>query len=219
LGFVSVLLAKTLRSQTFKLALLAIAIFGALLISLLCYVYWLTASYLRSRTDQAIGAELASLEKVHTSTGRNGLMAVIPQRIAEGRPEGGVYLLAGPSFALLAGNLPDWPPDVKGGSGWDNVRADGARLDLRVAFVTLADGSHLLVGKDVGGLNDVARKINIALALSVLLIFALAGLATVLVTRRTVGRIEAINATSRAIMQGGLGQRIPLRGTHDEWMN
>jgi signal transduction histidine kinase len=37
------------------------------------------------------------------------------------------------------------------------------------------------------------------------------------VTRRTVGRIEAINATSQAIMQSGLGLRIPLRGTQDEW--
>jgi signal transduction histidine kinase len=32
-----------------------------------------------------------------------------------------------------------------------------------------------------------------------------------------VGRIEQINATSRAIMQSGLDQRIPLRGSHDEW--
>jgi signal transduction histidine kinase len=39
----------------------------------------------------------------------------------------------------------------------------------------------------------------------------------VLVTRRTVGRIEQINATSRAIMLSGLDQRIPLRGSHDEW--
>jgi signal transduction histidine kinase len=38
-----------------------------------------------------------------------------------------------------------------------------------------------------------------------------------LVTRRTVGRIEQINATSRAIMASGLDQRIPLRGSHDEW--
>ena len=45
----------------------------------------------------------------------------------------------------------------------------------------------------------------------------LAGVASISVTRRTVGRIEAINATSRAIMQSGLGQRIPLRGTRDEW--
>ena len=41
--------------------------------------------------------------------------------------------------------------------------------------------------------------------------------ASILVTRRTVGRIESINATSRAIMQSGLDKRIPLRGTNDEW--
>jgi len=49
------------------------------------------------------------------------------------------------------------------------------------------------------------------------LIFVLAGVASILVTRRTVGRIEQINATSRAIMQSGLDRRIPLRGSHDEW--
>jgi signal transduction histidine kinase len=51
----------------------------------------------------------------------------------------------------------------------------------------------------------------------VLLIFVIAGVSAVTITRRTVGRIEAINATSRAIMQSGLGKRIPLRGTRDEW--
>jgi signal transduction histidine kinase len=45
----------------------------------------------------------------------------------------------------------------------------------------------------------------------------LAGVASFTVTRRTVGRIESVNATSRAIMHSGLGQRIPLRGTQDEW--
>jgi signal transduction histidine kinase len=49
------------------------------------------------------------------------------------------------------------------------------------------------------------------------MIFVLAGVAGIAVTRRTVGRIEAINTTSRAIMRTGLDQRIPLRGTRDEW--
>ena len=49
------------------------------------------------------------------------------------------------------------------------------------------------------------------------MIFVLAAVASILVTRRSVGRIEQINATSRAIMQSGLDQRIPLRGTNDEW--
>jgi signal transduction histidine kinase len=45
----------------------------------------------------------------------------------------------------------------------------------------------------------------------------LAGVASILVTRRTVDRIESINATSRAIMLSDLDKRIPLRGTNDEW--
>src|SRR5258707_10729538 len=49
------------------------------------------------------------------------------------------------------------------------------------------------------------------------LIFVLAGVASILVTRRTVGRIEQINATSQAIMLSDLDKRIPLRGTKDEW--
>jgi signal transduction histidine kinase len=55
------------------------------------------------------------------------------------------------------------------------------------------------------------------LAFTVLFIFLLAAVASVSVTRRTVGRIESINTTSRAIMESGLGRRIPLRGTQDEW--
>src|SRR5262249_38742858 len=73
------------------------------------------------------------------------------------------------------------------------------------------------IGHDIGDLAAFARSMKIALAFGVVLIFTLAAVATVTVTRRTVGRIEAVNATSRAIMQRGLGERIPLRGTADEW--
>jgi signal transduction histidine kinase len=60
-------------------------------------------------------------------------------------------------------------------------------------------------------------QMKLAVISGVALIFLLAAVASTLVTRRTVGRIESINATSRAIMLSGLDQRIPLRGTHDEW--
>jgi signal transduction histidine kinase len=106
---------------------------------------------------------------------------------------------------------------MKSSSGWGSFRAGEGRPQVRAAFATLPDGSHVLVGKDIDDLDEFARMITVALALGILLVFALAGLASTLVTRRTVGRIEAINATSRAIMQGGLGRRMPLRGTNDEW--
>ena len=185
--------------------------------ALLGYVYWSTASYVHSRSDHAIAAELAILQKAYASAGRSGLIATMAQRLADQRFEGGVYLLADPSYAPLAGNLTDWPSAMKGSRGWGEFSAREGRPLLRATFETLPDGSHLLVGKDIDDRDEFAQKIKIAVALCILLIFVLAGVASVLVTRRTVGRIEAINATSRAILQSGLGQRIPLRGTHDEW--
>jgi signal transduction histidine kinase len=212
-----VLLAKTLRSRTFKQALVWIAIVGAVIFALLGYVYWSTASYVRGRSDHAIMAELASLQKAYASAGRSGLIATISQRLADQRSKGGVYLLADSSFAPLAGNLADWPSAMKGSSGWDNFNAREGRSLLRARFETLPDGSHLLVGKDIDDLEEFAQKIKVAMALCILWIFVLGGAVGVAITRRTVGRIEAINATSRAIMQSGLDQRIPLRGTRDEW--
>jgi signal transduction histidine kinase len=218
-----VLLAKTLRSSTLKLALISIGIFGAAVIALFGYVYWSTASYVQSRSDRAIAAEQAILQKAYDSAGRAALIAAVAQRIADERFEGGVYLLADPSYEPLAGNLVVWPSGMKGSKGWGTFSASEWKPDatdrplLRATFETLPDGSHLLVGKDTGDLDEFVAKIKTALALGVLLIFVLAAVASLYVTRRTVGRIEAINATSRSIMQSGLGKRIPLRGTRDEW--
>jgi signal transduction histidine kinase len=218
-----VLLAKTLRSSTLRLALICIGIFGAAVFALFSYVYWSTASYVRSRSDQVIAAEQGLLLRAYGSAGRRGLVAAIEQRMDEELFAGGQYLLVDSSSAPVAGNLKAWPAELEGSSGWGNVSVPegsaGAadRRVLRATFDTLSDGSRLLVGKDLEGLDDFAKKINTALLWGISLIFVLAGVASVTVTRRTVGRIEAINATSRGIMQTGLGKRIPLRGTQDEW--
>ncbi|MGY3288783.1 methyl-accepting chemotaxis protein [Bradyrhizobium sp. LM3.6] len=115
------LLVKTLRSSTFRLALIAIAAFGLIVAAIMAYVYFGTMAYVKSRVGDA--------------------------------------------------------------------------------------GDH----------RGFTAMIELAMAAVAVLMLVLAGLAAVLVTRRTVGRIEEINATSRAIMMSGLDQRIPLRGSHDEW--
>jgi signal transduction histidine kinase len=218
-----VLLAKTLRSSTFTRALTWIAIFGAIVVALFAYVYWSTRSYVLSRADQVIAAEHAHLHKAYETGGRGVLIDAIKRSVADDRDRDGLYLLADPSFTPRAGNLKAWPPELKANSGWQNfsLRArDPAAADrplLRAAFATLADGDHLLVGKDISDLHAFATRIETALALVIALVFVIAGAASISVTRRTVARIESINATSRAIMHSGLGQRIPLHGTRDEW--
>ncbi len=217
------LLTKTLRSSTLRLALICIGVFGTVVCALFIYVYWSTASYVRSRSDQAIAAEQAVLRQAYDHAGRAGLIAAMTRRIADARLDGGIYLLADESLMPVAGNLRVWPAALKGTEGWSNFDAPEWKPDvadrplLRATFETLPDGFHLLVGKDIDDLDEFAEQIETALALSVLFTFVLAGFSSVFVTRRTVGRIEAINATSHAIMHSGLGQRIPRRGTGDEW--
>lgn len=211
------LLAKALKSSTYRLALISIGLFGAAVLGFFGYVYWATASYVRMRSDQAIAAERLALRAAYETGGRSGLISAIDKRLAAGRFEGGLYLLAEPSLSRIAGNLAIWPNSLKGSSGWGAISAPEGGAALRAVFETLPDGSHLLVGKNVDDLNGLANQIKAALLLTVAFTCLLAGFASVFVTRRTVGRIESINATSRAIMQSGLGERIPLRGTRDEW--
>jgi signal transduction histidine kinase len=124
---------------------------------------------------------------------------------------------------VLAGNLGAWPLSATNAAGWAEFRAPGppsgsaSRPLLRAMLETFPGGDRLLVGRDISDLDSFTDQIKAAVISGVALIFVLAGMASVLVTRRTVGRIEAINATSRAIMQSGLDKRIPLRGSHDEW--
>jgi len=221
---VFVLLAKTLRSTTFKLALISIGVFGAVVISLFGYVYWSATTFAMSRSDSAIEAKRAILRNAYDSGGRDGLIRALEQQGVEARFEGGLYLLADESFAPITGNLKKWPPSLKETEGWTefnsealNPKATGDQSLFRARWETLPDGVHLLVGKDISDVGRFAHEIYGALAFTIFFLIVLAAVASVSVTRRTVGRIESINATSRAIMESGLGRRIPLRGTQDEW--
>jgi signal transduction histidine kinase len=211
-----VLLAKTLTSSTFKLALIAIGTFGVIVSAIFSYVYLSTSTFVRSRSDRAITAEYMDLRDVYGRSGRDGLISLIRQRTSDTAFAGHAYVLSDRSSAVLAGNLGEWPATATAPSGWTEFRAPGGPL-VRGMIDTFASGDRLLVGRDISDLDGFAGKIETAVISGVSLIFVLAGVASVLVTRRTVGRIEQINATSRAIMASGLGKRIPLRGTNDEW--
>ena len=217
------LLVKTLTSSTFKLALIAIGTFGVIVSAIFSYVYLSTSAYMRVQADRAIMTEYASLQDAYERSGRDGLTALVRQRVADRSFADNVYLLADSSLAVLGGNIAAWPSQVTPSGGWIEFRSTepspGAtdRPLLRAMVQTFPNGDRLLVGRDVSELDSFADQIETAVISVVVLIFVLAAVASVLVTRRTVGRIESINATSRAIMLSGLDKRIPLRGTNDEW--
>jgi len=219
-----VLLAKTLRSSTFKLALLSIGVFGAVVITLFGYVYWSTTRFVLSRSDRTIEAEQVILRNAYDGGGRDNLIRAMQQHSADAAFRGGLYLLADVSFTPIVGNLAKWPLTLNGPEGWGefksktlNPKARGEQSLFRARWETLPDGFHLLLAKNIDDLGRFANEIYGALAFAISFIFVLAVVASVSVTRRTVGRIESINATSGAILESGLFKRIPLRGKQDEW--
>ena len=216
------LLADTLRSTTFKLALIATVTFGVIACAIFGYVYLSTASFVRSRSDQAIMADYSSSLGAYERSGRQGLIELIRNRIAGSSPAENVYILVDHASAVLAGNLDKWPSAATAAHEWTEFRAPRAsdaasEGRFRAMSATLPGGDRLLVGADISDLDSFAAQIRAAVIAIIILMFVVAVVASILVTQRTVGRIESINATSRAIMQSGLDKRIPLRGSRDEW--
>ena len=221
--FAFVLLSKTLRSSTLKLAFIYVIAFSSAIFAVLGYVYWSTVSYVSEKLDRNIMEERALFMKAYESAGRNGLIALINRRVADQFFHEWAYLLTDPSLVYVSGNLENWPATLRGDRGWDNFTPLGwqsksaERPLFRASYQVLPDGYHLLVGHKVDDLERFGEKITIGLAWAAGLFLVLAAAAGISTSRRSVARIEAINATSREIIESGLRERIPLRGTGDEW--
>ena len=132
------------------------------------------------------------------------------------------YLLVGTSGAIIAGNLPAWPAELQDAEGSADLSLPDAPLgwqppSVRATYTRLPDGSRLLLGRSLAELDAFRGRITAALITAATLFLILAAAAGISTSRRSVARIEAINTTSRQIMGSGLGERIPLRGTRDEW--
>ncbi len=196
-----------------------IAIFGAIVIALFAFVYHTTEAYVHSALDRAIESDQAALLKSFDVAGRDGLVTAIKQVASEQNMGGNYYLFADRDFVWLAGNLAAWPSGAQR-QGLISLKfqdAKGASHSMRASLTTLADGSHLLVGRGTEYDAAFMRKVRLANGAILLLIGVLAAVASITSARRTVGRIDSINATSQKIMEADLARRIPLRGTRDEW--
>lgn len=216
-------LAHLLRSSTFRLAVLYMALFGASVAVLLIFIYMSTAGYMAVQTDDTIEAEVTGLAERYGISGLDGLIRSIDERLSR-KPNGdAVYLLTDDQLTPLIGNLDRWPRVAIDGDGWLNFSLEQSTDDgdvthrARARPFTLRGGYRLLVGRDMHALDATRTLILRAIAwgLAITVMMALAG--GYMISRRTMRRLEAINETSRRIMHGDLSQRIPTRSTDDDF--
>ncbi|WP_328186456.1 HAMP domain-containing sensor histidine kinase [Marinobacter sp. OP 3.4] len=216
-------LLSQLRTSTFQLALLYMVVFATSVFLLLAFIYWRTAGFMTAQTDETIEAEIAGLAEQYRGRGVNGLITIIRERVARDPNAKSLYLLTTEDYLKLAGNLNTWPEGAESQGSWINFTLDeslgwtGPPRMARARVFEVQGGLRLLVGRDVDDLNTLKALIETAINWGMGITLALALLGGFMMSRSTTRRIEVINNTSRKIMNGHLSQRIPTRGTQDDF--
>lgn len=211
---------KILKTSTFRLAAIYLAVFALSVGAILAYVFWNTAGLLERQTDATIRAEVQALADQYRILGLRGIVETVQRRSSE--RGGGIYLLANEKGERVAGNLETVPPEAIDETGWIDFPLDiqigttKQRRSARAYHADLAGEYELIVGRDVQELRQfrgiITRSLYWALFFAVVL--GLGG--GWLTSRNFLRRVDAINAASRAIMGGNLASRIPVSGTSDE---
>jgi signal transduction histidine kinase len=214
---------RLLRSTSFRLAALYAGLFGASVLVLIAVTYWIASDALREQLTAAIDGEIATLTEYYHADGPDRAAEAIRRRLASRLRSTTVYLLQDADGNKLAGNLPATKPvigwvELPAGTGGDDegdaTERDGHRLLGR--GLTLPDGGFLLVGEDAFHLVETQEAILRAFGSGLGVTIVLAVIGGAVLSAGFLRRIDAINRTARAIIDGKLGDRVPARGTNDE---
>jgi signal transduction histidine kinase len=143
------------------------------------------------------------------------------------RPGSSLYLVTTFNGDALAGNVTALAPGILDNPGWTETayrRLDEGESgnhpehehEALVRVFQLPGGFRLLVGRD---LEERERLYHIVLAagrwsVAIVIVLGLAG--GLFVSRRVLHRVDAMTETTKTIMEGDLGERLPVAGTGDE---
>jgi signal transduction histidine kinase len=216
-------LGKLFRTTTFKLTLVYLTVFALFAAFLLGYFALNTRRLITEQITDTVNAEITGLSEQYRLGGIRRLVVVVDARAR--RPGSSLYLVTTFAGESLAGNVTALPPGTLDNPGWTETgyrrldEADPAEHPEHHALARvfqLPGGFRLLVGRD---LDERERLYNIVLSagrwsIAIVIVLGLAG--GLFVTRRVLRRVDAMTETTRTIMHGDLGGRLPVAGTGDE---
>ena len=221
-------LGKLFRTTTFRLTLVYLTVFALFAAFLLAYFALNTRRLIDEQITDTVNAEITGLSEQYRQGGIRRLVITIDARAR--RPGSSLYLVTTFTGQPLAGNVTALQPGILDKPGWTETiyrrldEAEGTAAQrlphpehhALVRVFQLPGGFRLLVGRD---LEERERLYHIVLAagrwsVAIVLVLGLAG--GLFVSRRVLRRVDAMTETTRTIMEGDLGERLPVAGTGDE---
>lgn len=213
---------RLINSLSFRLTLIYVALFGLSVLLLMGAYYWVSIQRPTEQVKAEIRHDAGLLVTLDAAQGRAALIRALERR-RSGRnaTRMAFHALLNADETVVTRNLPSWPR-TRGGE-WLRIEADiyheGDEVDHEALVLDqlLADGSRLLIGRDIEDIDDREEGVNAAMIwLSVLtMLLAIGG---GLFMSRAIGRrVEAIGAAARTVIDGDLSRRVPVRGTGDDF--
>jgi signal transduction histidine kinase len=218
-------LGKLFRTTTFKLTLVYLTVFALFAAFLLGYFAFNTRRLITEQITDTVNAEITGLSEQYRQGGIRRLVASIDDRAR--RPGSSLYLVTTYNGEALAGNVTALQPGALDTPGW--IETTYRRLDeadekdkkhpdhhALVRVFQLPGGFRMLVGRDLEERERLYHIVTAAGRWSVAIVIVLGLAGGLFVTRRVLRRVDAMTETSRSIMAGDLGERLPVAGSGDE---
>ena len=201
------------RTTAFRITLLYGVLFLLGTIALLWMIYIRSTVYLTSRVDRILNTEADAL--VHSP--RPGLRARVSEDLTLNGDRMNVFGLFSPLGEREAGNLPSLPPRLRPSGGPIEIAPtaefpSSARLIAR----SLPTGEIVVVGRDVGQLQEMRSILAAALIWSGILTVALVLAGGTVLSVGPLKRVRRLRAVAQDIARGDLKRRMPITQRGDE---
>jgi signal transduction histidine kinase len=216
---------RLLRSLSFRLAMLYAGLFTASLLILFAGYYAIAIRLPLRENERVVQHEATALANTYIVDGEQALTARLRARDAvhDHHPDHhkAFHAFIDRRGRVVTTNLPSWPRAVR--SDWQRLEADlfvdGDEIDYEALTLDrrFADGARLIVGRDIGNISEREHALKSA-AYFVIGGSILLGLFGGIFMSRAIGRrLDAVSATARRVMAGDLAQRVPVRGSGDDF--
>jgi signal transduction histidine kinase len=211
---------KLLRSLTFRLALYYAGLFTLSVLLLGTLYYALAIRVPLEQVERGVAREAGQFASLHTREGTTGLAEALERRAAQPSARLAYHVLLDRTGGAITANLPSWPHART--EKWIRIEADipsEGDEDEHEALVNdqvLADGSRLMIGRDIDDLDEVQETITATLVwlLPAMVLLSLGGGA--LISRAIGRRIEKLDSAARGVIAGDLSERVRLHGSGDD---
>ena len=212
-------LGKLLRTTAFKLSLAYLVLFAIGAGLLLARVGLNVRGLVDQQSAETIDAEITGLSEQYAQGGIRRLVDAVERRAQ--RPGASLYLVTTFAGERIAGNVAQLPPGALNTPGaietaYQHVGEPAATNRALARVFVLPGGFRLLVGRDLGERETIARVLFRALATSLVWLAILATAGGLFVARRVLRRVDAMTDSAQSIMAGDLARRLPLAGSNDE---